>query len=104
MATEGDGFENDRDEYQRFNVFYVPEMARWKSIIEHATKPNIGQVIDEAFIAIEKENRSLAGVLPKIYSGADIDQRRIGEVIMVFENSDTLIIEEDALGVASHVR
>lgn len=98
LIAEGDGFEDDRDEYERFNVFYVPEEARWKSIIKHATKPNIGQIIDEAFIAIEKENKNLAGVLPKIYSGADIDQRRIGEVIMVFENSNTLLIEEDALG------
>lgn len=46
LITEGDGFEDDRDEYERFNVFYVPEKARWKSIIEHATKPNIGQMID----------------------------------------------------------
>ncbi|QHT59349.1 SAM-dependent DNA methyltransferase [Paenibacillus lycopersici] len=98
LVAEGDGFEDDRDEYERFNVFYVPEKARWKYIIEHATKPNIGQIIDEAFIAIEKENKNLAGVLPKIYSGADIDQRRVGEVLMVFENSDTLLIEEDALG------
>ncbi|WNQ12205.1 type I restriction-modification system subunit M N-terminal domain-containing protein [Paenibacillus aurantius] len=98
LVDEGGGFENDRDEYERFNVFYVPEKARWKYIIEHATKPNIGQIIDEAFIAIEKENKKLAGVLPKIYSGADIDQRRVGEVVLVFENSDTLLIEEDALG------
>lgn len=98
LVAEGDGFEDDRDEYERFNVFYVPEKARWKNIIENATKPNIGQVIDEAFIAIEKENKKLAGVLPKIYSGADIDQRRVGEVVMVFENADTLLIEEDALG------
>lgn len=98
LITEGDGFEDDRDEYERLNVFYVPETARWKYIIEYATKPNIGQIIDEAFIAIEKENKKLAGVLPKIYSGADIDQRRVGEVVMVFENSDTSLIEEDALG------
>jgi type I restriction enzyme M protein len=98
LVAEGDGFEDDRDEYERFNVFYVPEKARWKHIIENATKPNIGQIIDEAFIAIEKENKKLAGVLPKIYSGADIDQRRVGEVVMIFENADTLLIEEDALG------
>ena len=57
LVAEGDGFEEDRDEYERFNVFYVPEVARWKHIIENATKPNIGQVIDEALIAIEKENK-----------------------------------------------
>ena len=98
LVEEGQGFENDRDEYERFNVFYVPEKARWKYIVQNAAKPGIGQVIDEAFIAIEKENKNLAGVLPKIYSGEDIDQRRVGEVIMVFENSDTMLIEEDALG------
>jgi type I restriction enzyme M protein len=98
LLEEGDGFEDDRDEYERFNIFYVPEKARWKYIVENATKPTIGQVIDEAFIAIEKENKKLAGVLPKIFSGSDIDQRRVGEVVIVFENSDTTLIEEDALG------
>jgi type I restriction enzyme M protein len=98
LLEEGDGFEDDRDEYERFNIFYVPEKARWKYIVENATKPTIGQVIDEAFISIEKENKKLAGVLPKIFSGSDIDQRRVGEVVIVFENSDTTLIEEDALG------
>lgn len=98
LMAEGDGFEDDRDEYERFNVFYVPEVARWNYIIKQATSPEIGQVLDNAFIAIEKENKKLAGVLPKIYSGADIDQRRVGEVIMVFANSDMSLIEEDALG------
>ncbi|GMA60300.1 type I restriction-modification system subunit M [Alicyclobacillus fastidiosus] len=98
LIAEGDGFENDRDEYERFNVFYVPEKARWEFIVQNATKPSIGQIIDEAFIAIEKENKNLAGVLPKIYSGTDIDQRRVGEVVLVFENADTSLIEEDALG------
>lgn len=98
LLAEGEGFENDKDEYDRLNIFFVPETARWKYIIQHATKPNIGQIIDAAFIAIEKENPILAGVLPKIYSGADIDQRRVGEVVNVFENANTLLIEEDALG------
>jgi type I restriction enzyme M protein len=98
LVAEGMEMENERDEYERFNVFYVPEKARWSRVVENASKPNIGQTIDEAFIAIEKENKKLAGVLPKIFSGSDIDQRRVGEVVLVFENHNTTMKDEDTFG------
>lgn len=74
----------DKDEYLAENVFWVPKEARWSYIKENAKKPGIGQIIDEAMIAIEKENESLRGVLPKNYARPDLDKTRLGETIDMF--------------------
>jgi len=71
----------DRDEYLAENVFYVPPKARWSYIQERAKQPDIGRIIDDAMVAIEKENPSLKGVLPKIYARPDLDKRRLGELV-----------------------
>jgi type I restriction enzyme M protein len=71
----------DRDEYLAENVFYVPKEARWSYIQERAKQPEIGQIIDDAMVAIEKENPSLKGVLPKIYAKPELDKRRLGELV-----------------------
>ncbi len=46
LVEEGEGFEEDRDEYTADNIFYVPEGARWKNIAAAAHKPEIGVTID----------------------------------------------------------
>lgn len=73
--------EEDKDEYLAENVFWVPKEARWEYLQKNAKKPEIGQLVVRAMIAIEKENDSLKGVLPKIYGRPDLDKRRLGEVI-----------------------
>src|SRR5690625_6078397 len=55
----------DKDEYLAENIFWVPKKARWTYITENAKKPEIGQIIDDAMIAIEKKNESLRIVLDK---------------------------------------
>nr|WP_179853841.1 class I SAM-dependent DNA methyltransferase [Nosocomiicoccus ampullae] len=74
----------DKDEYLAENIFWVPKEARWSYIKENAKKPEIGQIIDEAMIAIEKENESLRGVLPKNFARPDLDKTRLGETIDMF--------------------
>ena len=74
----------DKDEYLAENIFWVPKEARWSHIKENAKKPEIGQIIDEAMIAIEKENESLRGVLPKNFARPDLDKARLGETIDMF--------------------
>ncbi len=56
----------DKDEYKAENVFFVPEKARWAYLLSQAKQPTIGKIVDEAMDAIEKENSSLKGVLPKV--------------------------------------
>lgn len=74
----------DRDEYVMDNIFWVPKDARWSYIKDNAKKPEIGQIIDKAMIAIEKENVSLQGVLPKDYARPALDKVRLGETIDLF--------------------
>lgn len=71
----------DRDEYSAVNIFWVPVEARWNFLQGRAKDPKIGQLIDEAMAAIERDNTSLKGVLPKDFSRPALDKSRLGELI-----------------------
>jgi len=68
----------DRDAYAMKNVFWVPKEARWPFLQDRAKQPGIGKLIDDAMVAIEKENPSLKGVLPKDYARPALDKQRLG--------------------------
>lgn len=86
LVEEGEGFEEDRDEYTYQNIFFVPQEARWKTIAAAAHTPEIGKVIDNAMRMIESENDSLKGVLPKNFARQELDKRRLGDVVDLFTN------------------
>lgn len=71
----------ERDEYRAVNVFWVPADARWSHLQANAKQPNIGKLVDDAMEAIEKENESLKGVLPKDYARPGLNQQLLGELI-----------------------
>ncbi len=71
----------DRDEYTAENVFWVPPAARWSYLQDNAKQPTIGKLLDDAMDAVERDNPSLRGVLPKRYAREDLDKRRLGELI-----------------------
>src|SRR6266567_5850206 len=75
MVTE------DRDEYRAENIFWVPKEARWPYLQANAKQSTIGKLIDDAMVAIEKENTALKGVLPKDYARPTLDKQRLGELI-----------------------
>lgn len=76
----------DKDEYKAENVFFVPASARWKFLQDRATQPTIGKSVDDAMDAIEKENASLKGVLPKVYARQNLDPTSLGELINLIGN------------------
>lgn len=86
LVEEGEGFEEDRDEYAYENIFFVPEGARWKNIAAAAHTPEIGKVIDEAMRLIEAENDRLKNILPKNFARQELDKRRLGDVVDLFTN------------------
>lgn len=86
LVDEGDGFEEDVDEYISEGIFFVPETARWNAIKSHAHTPEIGTVIDDAMRAIEKENKRLKDVLPKNFARPELDKRRLGDIVDLFTN------------------
>jgi len=71
----------DRDEYKAENVFWVPKEARWAHLQANAKQPTIGKLIDDAMVAIERDNASLKGVLPKDYARPTLDKQQVGELI-----------------------
>ena len=71
----------DKNEYLAEKVFFVPATARWTYIQGRATLPTIGKDIDDAMDAIEKDNPTLKGVLPKDYARPALDKQRLGELI-----------------------
>jgi type I restriction enzyme M protein len=71
----------DIDEYRSENVFYVPPSARWSYLHSRAKQPSIGTDIDEAMEAIEKDNPTLKGILPKVYARPNLDKAALGGLI-----------------------
>jgi type I restriction enzyme M protein len=71
----------DPDEYRAENIFWVPKEARWTFLQGSATQPTIGKLIDDAMVAIERDNPTLKGVLPKDYARPALDKTRLGELI-----------------------
>ena len=76
----------DRDEYTAYNVFFVPEIARWSYLLSQAKQPNIGKLVDDAMEAIENDNPQLKGVLPKVYARQNLDPTSLGELIDMIGN------------------
>lgn len=87
QKAESEGYDpEDRDFYTQDNVFWVPKEARWDYLRDNAKTPQIGVLVDAAMDAIERDNPSLKGVLPKDYAREALDKRRLGELIDLFTN------------------
>lgn len=86
-ADEENGADpEDKDEYKAENVFFVPQDARWNYLQSKAKQPEIGKFVDEAMDAIENENASLKGVLPKVFARQNLDPTSLGELIDLVGN------------------
>ena len=87
---------NDREEYQGYGVFVVAPTARWEYLAQHAKglpsserggPKTIGQLVDDAMDLVMGANPSLVGTLPRIFNRDNVDQRRLGELIDLFNNA-----------------
>ncbi len=91
----------DPDEYLAENIFWVPPEARWSVLQENARQPHIGQLVDDAMDAIERDNPTLKNVLPKNYARPGLDKRALGKLIDLFSNvqiGDQSSRSKDVLG------
>lgn len=86
LRAEGEGFEEDVDEYTSEGIFFVPSSARWSEIALKAHTEEIGVVIDNAMRAIEKENKRLKDILPKNFARQELNKQRLGDVVDLFTN------------------
>lgn len=76
----------DRDEYLAETVFWVPEQARWRTLAANSKDGRIGVMVDDAMRAIEAENASLKGALPKVYGKESLDRSIVSGLIDLFSN------------------
>ena len=86
LAGQGDyagANAEDPDEYKAENVFWVPVEGRWSHLQGSAKQPTIGKLVDDAMVAIERDNPRLKGVLPKDYARPALDKHSLGELIDV---------------------
>lgn len=101
LQQEAGADPEDRDEYLAENVFWVPQETRWSRLQAEARQPTIGTTIDNAMLAIERENQSLRGVLPRDYGREALDKRRLGELVDLVSNisvGDSASRSKDVLG------
>jgi type I restriction enzyme M protein len=71
----------DPDEYRAASIFWVPKEARWPHLKASAPQPTIGRLVDDAMVAIERDNPTLKNVLPKDYARPGLDKQRLGQII-----------------------
>jgi len=91
----------DPDEYQAEGIFWVPKEARWDYLRARARQPEIGQLVDNAMAAIERDNPSLKSVLPMDYARPALDKQRLGKIIDLITNirvGDREARSKDVLG------
>ncbi len=89
------------DEYRADQIFWVPKEARWPQLMAAAKQATIGQLVDGAMEAVERDNPSLKGVLPKDYARPALDKQRLGQVIDLITNirvGDAEARSRDVLG------
>ena len=76
----------DPDEYRGQSIFWVPAQARWPKLQSQARLPTIGQAVDDAMTAIERDNPALKDVLPKEFARPALDKTRLGQVVDLVSN------------------
>ena len=86
LAEWGEDAAEDQDEYIAENIFWVPPVARWQHLKSQTRQPTIGRLIDDAMIAIERDNPALKDVLPKEYARPALDKTRLGQVVDMVSN------------------
>ncbi len=91
----------DPDEYRAENIFFVPPTARWSYLQSRAKQPDIGKDVDDAMEAIEKQNATLKGILPKQYARQALDKASLGGLIDMIAGiglGDARARNQDVLG------
>jgi len=87
---------NDIDEYTGHGVFWVPPTARWIYLSTNAKglqaamgerAKTIGELVDDAMDLLMGSNQGLAATLPRIFNRDSVDQRRLGELIDLFNSA-----------------
>ena len=89
LVNEGNGFEEDEDEYRIENIFYLPQESRWDNIMKNIEIEDPREIVYRAIITLKHYDPILNGVfLP--FSVIEIEKRSLKTFLYIFEeyNSD----------------
>ena len=81
VGEQRDRLLETRDEYTADRVFWVPPEARWANLQNQATRPDIATLIDDAILAVERDNKNLKGKLPRDYARRGIAPEKMKGLI-----------------------
>jgi type I restriction enzyme M protein len=70
-----------RDEYTAEHVFWVPPESRWPNLRAQAREADIAKLLDDAILAVERDNPNLKGKLPRDYARRGIPSEKLGDLI-----------------------
>jgi type I restriction enzyme M protein len=96
LAGKGTGRrEIGKADYQARGVLYLPEQSRFANLLLLKEGDNLGKAINDAMAAIEEENPSLRGVLPRTYQSLSNDT-----LVSLLRSVNAMLgdIEGDAFG------
>jgi len=85
-GTQLESLLESRDEYTAERVFWVPPEARWQNLQNQATRPDIATLIDDAILAVERDNPNLKGKLPRDYARRGIAPEKMKGLIDLIAN------------------
>ncbi len=71
----------DRDAYRQDNVFWIPEEARFATLLKQAANPNLGKLLDDGMAVIERENEKLRGVLYRDFARLPLEPGVLGDLM-----------------------
>ena len=91
------------DAYRGWDIFWVPPEARWEYLKSQTRQPTIGQLVDDAMAAVERDNSALKDVLPKDYARPALDKTRLGQVVDLVSNINVGGAEARATDVLGNV-
>ena len=76
-----DSLLENRDEYTAERVFWVPPEARWLNLQNQAARSDVAKLIDDAILAVERDNPKLKGKLPRDYARRGIAPEKMKGLI-----------------------
>ena len=70
-----------RDEYTAERIFWVPPESRWQNLQNQAARPEVATLIDDAILAVERDNPGLKNKLPRDYARRGIAPEKMKGLI-----------------------
>ena len=87
----------DKNDFLAAKAIFLPENARWNSILDLPESIDIGEHINKAMKSIEEEYPDLVGILPKSYNL--FDKELLQRILRIFNDDALENVSGDIFGI-----